>query len=202
MFKKIKLLAVLFLIISFTACSNEEKSTDKIDLTGMDIKISSRLGDDPFLFEYADLAELENKAKETAASLIEESLETINEGFFTNVIITFSYKNGKALISEFYLLNTRDDYIEGKIADDEATQTFYAPSSAALLLVLDNYVNGSNCPQGYTMVNSCSNTGNTKGCVGGAVESYLSSNISSVGDCANIQFKVGLLNTRVCGKTC
>lgn len=200
MLKKIKHLVIVSLIISFTACSNDEKSTGKIDLTGMKIELSNDFLGNPLLFEYNDLAELENKTAGIVELLMEESSEIIGENLYTDIVMSFKFKDGKALISEYYLLNTRDKHIEGKVLN-ETNQTLSIPSSTFLLSMLNSYVNGSNCPQGYTMLKSCSNQDTGKGCIAGTIESYVSSNTDANG-CANVQVKVGLVNTRVCGSTC
>ena len=67
---------------------------------------------------------------------------------------------------------------------------------------LEEILDGAPCPHGYERLARCNNFGNVQRCVGNVLAEFLSDNLDSTGDCANIQINVGTLNTTICGQTC
>lgn len=197
----IKNLALIVLILNFNSCSQEEVSSqkqDSLDFSKIKIDLNkSSLGNEIKVFNYKDKAELITKINSSFNLIINDSRELIkNDSEVTDIIINISFKDGKAIISEITELDVKNKTIRKSVKYDNTKNSYVANRNLPYIADL------ASCPDGYTLVDSCSNVSGTKECVGSAVQSYLSDNISGIGDCANVQVQVGTFTTKVCGKTC
>ena len=165
----------------------------------IDLK-NSKLNGEIKLFNFSNTKELISEIDEAINLITEDSKEIIkNNSEVTNVITNISFINGKAIISKILFVNNNTKkIIEGYELDTNSNT--YALLSRKINW--DEILVGGGCPTGYSQLASCGNFSNPQTCVGNAIQTYLSANISGSGDCANVQVNVGALNTRVCGRTC
>jgi hypothetical protein len=191
-------------LLSFTfllSCGGQEDSVEKVDLTKMKIDLkNSKLNGEIKLFTFSNTKELISEIDEAINLITEDSKEIIkNNSEVTNVITNISFINGKAIISKILYVNYKTKkIIEGYELDTNSNT--YALLSRKINW--DEILGGGGCPNGYSQLASCGNFSDPQTCVGNAIQTYLSANISGPGDCANVQVNVGALNTRVCGRTC
>ena len=197
----IKNLAFIILIFNFSSCSQEEvisQEQDSLDFSKIKIDLSkSDLGNEIKVFDYKDKKELISKIKSSINLIIKDSRELIkNDSEVSDVFINISFKDGKATISEITEIDTKNNIIRKSLKYDDSKNSYVAQRGGPFIADL------ASCPDGYSQIDSCSNVSGTEECVGRAVQSYLSENISGIGDCANVQVQVGTFTTKVCGKTC
>ncbi|WP_179375292.1 hypothetical protein [Winogradskyella wichelsiae] len=197
----IKNLALIVLIFNLNSCSQEEvisKEKDLFNFSKIKIDLSkSDLGNEIKVFDYKDKKELISKIESSFGLIIKDSRELIkNDSEVSDVFINVSFKDGKATISEITEIDTKNDIIRQSFKYDDSKNSYDAKRGGPYIADL------ASCPNEYSQVDSCSNVSGPEECVGGAVQSYLSNNISGIGDCANIQVQVGTFTTKVCGKTC
>lgn len=189
--KQLKVLILLSIIIlnSCNLQSNEELA-EPINLDFTNLKIDVEITNTLFTLEEIKLQE---KVNNKVAKLLKVAKETLLENkSVTNVIYSLNVENGNVRIENILLVNTNTE----KVIKQQKYNSKAIPD-------LDELFNGGRCPSGYTQLASCSNLGDgTEDCIGGALTEYLSKNLTSVGDCTNINVSVGVLSTRVCGETC
>lgn len=198
----IKNLALFILIFNLSSCSQEEISSQKQDsLDFSEIKIDlkkSFLGKEIKVIDYKDKTELITKINSSFNQIIVDSRELIKDkSEVSDIILNINFSDGKAIITNIveYNIKTKEIINAHYLNPESNTYLRYPPND------IDN-LDYASCPDGYTQVDSCSNVSGTEECVGSAVQSYLSDNVSGIGDCANIQVQVGTFSTKVCGRTC
>ena len=199
--KKLFLPFLSIFILIIISCEKQVEETNNLDLSKMQINLEeSRLGQTIVLAYYSDISDLQKKVGEITTSLIEDSNEILNNNNeITDVITNIKFSNGKAIISEVFYVNLdTKEIIEGYVLNEE-TSTYQKVDPN--LGGFDDFISGS-CPSGYSQIGSCSNLNNPQTCVGNSIQTFLTTNINSIGDCANVQVSVGALNTKVCGKVC
>lgn len=186
------------------SCSQEEKTSpekQQVDLSKLDIKVKSLI-DPSILFEYIDAEELRTKGEPAFVDLIKGSFDELDSRTdITQIISVVGVKDGKATVKEIHFIDLDNDRTIERHILDEGTG----------LYVIDTNIEGSMsngnetapCPSGFTLIKSCTNNRDTlPGCIGGAVQQYLTSNLTQTGDCVEVQVKVTLSGTKICGKTC
>uniref|UniRef100_UPI00404B8F23 hypothetical protein n=1 Tax=Gelidibacter sp. TaxID=2018083 RepID=UPI00404B8F23 len=194
-------LSLIILIFSINSCSQEETiKQDQVSLDFNDLKINlsnSSFNNQIKVFDFKDKSEMIAKINPSFNQIIEDSRELIkNNSEVTDVIITISFKDGKALISEIIELDIKNNIIRQSAKYDNSKKSYIANRGGPF------NPNFANCPSGYTELASCSNINNPSECAGNAAQAYFSENVSGIGDCANVQIQVGTFTTKVCGKTC
>lgn len=202
-FKK-KLLFAFLVLFALSACEKKTENERKIDLSNIKIDLKdSKLGGELVLFKYDNTSELFNQLTKSISVLNNDSKEILDKNSeVTNVVTNISFINGKATISKILYINEDQKKIIEGYEYESTTKTYnrLPTDEESLNINWNDAIFGSYSPSGYSEVASCGNGNNPKECVTKAVSSYLSTNISGVGDCANVQVNVGIMSTRVCGK--
>ena len=190
--KKTILLLMLAFAVSCTEDTQNQEVLDSQNFHFNSLKNSLDFQISKVAFEYSNTSDLETKVALFSKQLVQESLELVREkeskiGYVTTYL---SFDNKAASIEGFAYYDKQGKLLESSFADQRNSDP------------LEELLDGASCPSGYTRLGRCSNFGNTQACVGEYLADYLSENLDSVGDCANVQISVGTLNTTVCGKTC
>lgn len=187
--KQLKVL-ILFSIIILNSCDSQSKQDfiEPVILDLTNLKVDLELTNTLFTFDENNFQEKTNKKVEKLLKLANENL--IDNKNATNVIYNLKIENGKVFIENISLVNIDSK----KVIKQQKYNSKMLPD-------FDVLFNGARCPSGYSQLATCSNTGETQECVGGALAKYLSESLSSVGDCTNVNVSVGLFSTRVCGQT-
>jgi len=197
----LKSLTLIALLLSVNSCSEESTNNEELDTVSFgdfDIDLSkSSFGNAIKVFDYTDKKDLGNKLDKAMYQIITESNDLIKHSETTDVILNIVFSDGIAIISKIIEFNSNTNKIISANYFDRKTNA-YAKSVPGDLSNLDL----ARCPNGYTQLASCGNLSNPQQCVSNAVSSYLTAEISSIGDCANVQVQVGTFTTRVCGKSC
>ena len=198
-FNQAFLFGLLFLF-AFACEKQEDEST--VDFKDVKIDLSSaRFGSNPVLLRYSDISELLRNLEVPLGSVISDSKDIMSaDSRISNVISIINFHDGNATLTDVYYLDESRKVIVGGYILDDKTGKYNTISYGGI--DWDSIFNGGSCPQGYSQLASCGNFNNPQGCVATAMSTYMSANLSSVGDCVNVQVNVGALNTRVCGKTC
>jgi len=186
--KKIFLLLFSLSTFSFLSCENENTEVKK-DPNLSDIKIDlSNMKVSNIIFEYKTNDELKSKTEDLIFSLVEESKEELkSDKKISYIFYEIKFEKGKAFFTEVASLNKESNSInEIYIQNNEAYKA--GPLTIA------------SCPSGYTELASCSNFSNTSNCVSAAMQTFLSTNVTGVGDSAYVYVAVGYTSTKVCGK--
>ena len=195
----ISFIALLFFSISLISCENEETKTSNekiIDEITVDLT-ASKLGDNVSLMTYSSLQELEDKIPELVSSILDDVEDEKNQDSrISDAFINLKFVDGKVFLSEIVFYdNINDLFISGLVLDFD-TMLYQTINRFPPHLVVGG------CPSGYTSLGSCSNFSNPKACVANKISTFMSANISGMGDCANVQVSVGALATTVCGSLC
>ncbi|AXG71786.1 hypothetical protein KORDIASMS9_04044 [Kordia sp. SMS9] len=197
----IKSFALIILMVSIYACSEESTNTQDqtdIDFSNIEIDLSkSSFGKAINVFKYTDKEELLGKIDAAMHHIITDSNDLIKNSETTDLLLDINFSDGKAVILGIIEFNSDTKKILSAHYFDQKTNT-YAKSVPGDLENIDL----ARCLQGYTQLASCGNLSNPQQCVSNAVASYLSAEISNIGDCANVQVQVGTFTTKVCGKNC
>jgi hypothetical protein len=160
------------------------------------------LGDFSILFEYSDMDDLRSKADEATINMIRDAQDELaSRTDITDIIAEVKTSNGISRITEIYFVDLPNDRIvEWSIFDEtSSTYTTFSNGQDAITVLR---LNGQ-CPTGYHLIKSCSNTAeNLDTCLGGAIQGHLSANLQGLGDCAGFRVSVWAANTVVCGKNC
>jgi hypothetical protein len=188
--KQLKLL-ILFSIIILNYCDSISKQDfiEPVNLDLTNLKVDLELTNTLFTFDEKNFQEKTNKKVAKLLKLANETL--IDNKNATNVIYNLKIENGNVFIENISLVNTTTK----KVIKQQKYNSKMLPD-------FDVLFNGAKCPSGYSQLASFKNTGETQECVGVALAKYLSENLSSVGDCTNVNVSVGLFSTRVFGQTC
>ncbi|MEM6722052.1 MAG: hypothetical protein AAF611_22175 [Bacteroidota bacterium] len=197
----VKSFALLMLFVSVNSC--EKESTDReeqntIDFSDFEIDLSkSSFGKEIKVFDYKDKKDLIHKIEKSMHQIISESNDLIKDSETTDVILDITFSGGKAFISSIIEFNSDTNTVISANYFDQKTNAYQksVPGDS------DN-LDFARCPEGYTQLASCGNLSNPQRCVSNAVASYLTAEISNIGDCADVRVQVGTFTTRVCGKTC
>ena len=187
--KMILLLAVIFAY----SCSQEnetleELNTGAVDFSEMKLNLDFRISNK--IFEYDDEEDWNSKLEQFTRNLQLESSEIIQEyAQVQNVVTLLEFKAGTAYLVGYAYVDDKGNIVESfsSFNKDEP---------------LEETLGGAPCPHGYERIGRCSNFGNVHRCVSEHLAEFLSDNLDSTGDCANVQISVGTLSTTVCGQTC
>ena len=195
----ISFIALLFFSISLISCENEETKTSNekiIDEITVDLT-ASKLGDNVSLMTYSSLQELEDKIPELVSSILDDIEDEKNQDSRTSdAFINLKFVDGKVFLSEIVFYDKINDlFISGLVLDFDTMLYQTINRIPPHLLV-------GGCPSGYTSLGTCSNFSNPKACVSNIISTFMSANISGLGDCAAVQISVGSLAATVCGKIC
>jgi hypothetical protein len=187
--KTILLLAVaLFFSCSQETTSQEDLFQENVDFSQLKVTLENPISNT--LFQYKNKKELQERLSVVSESILQESKELLQEHKEVQRIVSqFSFKDGKATLVGYRYVDK-----DGKVIKSFSTTQRQSDP-------VEDFLNGA-CPDGYIRVGRCSNVGDTQKCIGKHLSAYLSDALNSVGDCANVQISVGLLNTTVCGQTC
>ncbi|OIQ22059.1 MAG: hypothetical protein BM557_01385 [Flavobacterium sp. MedPE-SWcel] len=207
---KLKLLLLLAAGMLYS-CSNDSgqadtgsgEQTQEVSLKEIPVSLKKlNIGSQIILFSYTNVSEAQQLVDAAVADLIVDSKEDLGERTdATQMLTNVKISGGKAYVNEFLFYDeNKQELVEGFYYD--AATDSYKPHSAPSLQFMSAAINGARCPSGYEQLASCSNFNNPENCIGGALQSYLSTSLSSVGDCLDIHISVGLSKTRVCGKEC
>ena len=188
------------LLLSAISCEKQEDES-KVDFNNVKIDLSqARFGSNPVLLHYADVPELLRSLNAPVNSIISDSREIMGQDSrVTDIISIVNFHDGIALLTHVYYLDENSRTVVGGYILDIRTSTYNPVSYGGI--DWDSIFNGGQCPGGYSELASCGNFNNPQNCVASAMSTYMASNLSGIGDCVNVQVKVGALNTRVCGKT-
>lgn len=206
---------ILLLLVSafFYGCSNDNSSNnqdleqkaknEEVILDEIPINLKSlNIGSQITLFTYANVSEAADAADAAMVELIREAKDDLaDESGATHLFTNVKIANGKAYVSDIlYYDANKDEFIGGHYYDD-VTDTYEPYGIFPSPQTVSAFVNGR-CPNGYTQLASCGNFNNPEDCISNAMKSYLSANLSSMGDCVDVRVSVGLSKTRVCGRQC
>src|SRR5690554_126941 len=198
----VALAILVFGVFIFTGCS-ESRITEESVIKKENGFESLRLSflNPIVVFEYASIKDIHNKLDNAIPILLEDLKEEINAKNYSDVIAGLKFHNGRVIVSELVYFRDGNLVLEdSRYFNEEVGE--YVPLSNGMEFIYNEIANSAACPHGYTNLGKCSNIGNTEECLGGLISGYLTKSLTSVGDCANVQVSVGLLNTTVCGKTC
>lgn len=197
----VALAMLVFGVFVFTGCSESDVTEESVIKKENGFE-SLRLSflNPIVVFEYASVEDIDKKLDEALPMLLDDLNEEIREKKYSDVIAGLKFYNGRVIVSELVYFRDGDLVLEdSRYFNEEVGE--YVPLSNGMEFTYNEIANG-NCPEGYTRIGRCSNIGNTEGCLGGLISGYLTKNLKSIGDCANVQVSVGVVNTTVCGKTC
>lgn len=197
----VALAILVFGVFIFTGCSESDVTEESVIKKENGFE-SLRLSflNPIVVFEYASVEDIDKKLDEALPMLLDDLNEEIREKKYSDVIAGLKFYNGRVIVSELVYFRDGDLVLEdSRYFNEEVGE--YVPLSNGMEFTYNEIANG-NCPEGYTRIGRCSNIGNTEGCLGGLISGYLTKNLKSIGDCANVQVSVGVVNTTVCGKTC
>lgn len=197
----VALAMLVFGVFVFTGCSESDVTEESVIKKENGFE-SLRLSflNPIVVFEYASVEDIDKKLDEALPMLLDDLNEEIREKKYSDVIAGLKFYNGRVIVSELVYFRDGDLVLEdSRYFDEKAGE--YVPLSNGMEFTYNEIANG-NCPEGYTRIGRCSNIGSTEGCLGGLISGYLTKNLKSIGDCANVQVSVGVVNTTVCGKTC
>lgn len=198
----VALAMLVFGVFVFTGCSESDVTEESVIKKENGFE-SLRLSflNPIVVFEYASVEDIDKKLDEALPILLEDLKEEINKKNYSDVIAGLKFHNGRVIVSELVYFRDGNLVLEdSRYFNEEVGE--YVPLSNGMEFIYNEIANGAACPHGYTNLGKCSNIGNTEECLGGLISGYLTKSLTSVGDCANVQVSVGLLNTTVCGKTC
>ena len=207
---QVKFFCFLMGLMTFSSCneSSENVENQSVNLKEIDLDLTALRVNSSNLFTYTSKAQLLSEIPRAVDVLYDDAQrELTNNSNLTHVTFLVRFSQGKAVISEVAYVNANSRTIyDGAWLDSRGQFVSNTNSSLGLLpgLPWDAILKGG-CPQGYTSLGTCSNTGSTastRACISTAISTYLSSTISAIGDCAETRVSVGILNTRVSGKTC
>ena len=195
----ISFIALLFFSISLISCENEETKTSNekiIDEITVDLT-ASKLGDNVSLMTYSSLQELEDKIPELVSSILDDIEDEKNQDSRTSdAFINLKFVDGKVFLSEIVFYDKINDLFTSGLVLDFDTMLYQTINRIPPHLLVGG------CPSGYTSLGTCSNFSNPKACVSNKISTFMSANISGLGDCAAVQVSVSSLATTVCGKIC
>ncbi|OUR91585.1 hypothetical protein A9Q87_09765 [Flavobacteriales bacterium 34_180_T64] len=188
----LKISICTFLIIGNMSCSQEEVTQNPPLLENFTLDLSkSKLGTPLILFKYENKDQLINNINQSFIQIMKDAQDMIiKSNEISEVVTELQFSNNIAAIIRVTYFDENKNGITYKL---NANTNKYERSPSSHL---------AKCPDGYSLLASCSNFDGTKECVASAVGQFLTENISGVGNCANIQVSVGTFSTKVCGKTC
>ena len=203
--KKLNFLSVLLLSLVFVIVSSCNKQEDiassKVDFSNLDIKLDD-LKIEPTLFKYKDVKEIPNRLNRSIVLFVDEAKLMLAENKeATHVTMDVSIKDGKATVSRVFLIDAKNKKI---LSPNTTPGQDEAVIEKVALPDFDLLFNGR-CPSGYTSIGTCSTIAKEaerNNCIGSALNSFLSSNIGAIGDCAETRVSVGVLKVQICGRTC
>lgn len=189
--KKAILCLMLLLIFS---CTQETENQEDLNLEtvsfsnmklNLDLQISNQL------FDFKDSKDLKDKLNDFTNDLSTESLDLIDDmEKVKNVVTLISIKEGVVYLDGYAYLDE----------NNKVLQSFYSETRNSD--PLEEMLDGAPCPEGYETLGRCNNFVNTQTCVSQHVTDYLTESLNGIGDCANVQINIGVLNTSICGRTC
>lgn len=195
---------IAFMMLIFSVCfisceKDETKNPNEKIIDGVNIDLtSSKLGDTFALMTYSSLEELEDKLPELVSSILDDvENEKAQDSRISDAFINLKIYDGKVFLNEVIFYDgTNKLIVSGFVLnyDTMEYETAGRHDIGSLLL--------GSCPDGYTSLGNCSNFSNPKACVSNKISTFMSANISGLGDCAAVQVSVGSLATTVCGKIC
>lgn len=180
------LLLFCFFIYS---CQTQDDSFDKNEVISREIPInieSLDFSNGVPMGNYNDVATI----KESIKLLMLDFKGIHDDNGLVNSVIFHIIKDG----TQLYLVGYTTLDFDNNVIKSERIVKSIGPIPPSL--------DAASCPTGYQDLGKCSNFNNVEDCIADKISSFLGSNLSSPGDCANVQVQVGLGNTRVCGKTC
>lgn len=194
------LLSTLFGVLS--SCNKQDDmNNSKVDFSSLDIKLDA-LKIEPTLFRYKDVKEISPRLSRSILLFVEEAKFMLDENKeATHVTMDVRIKDGKAIVSNVLLLDIKNKKILSPSASPEREG---AVIEKVALPDFDLLFNGR-CPSGYTSLGTCSTTAKAQdrsNCIGSALNSFYSSNLSGLNDCAETRVSVGVFNIQIYGRTC
>ena len=198
--KKKKLLLTCALIIGLLiiSCTEDETTNGSPELSNLNLNLEdSNLGKELVLLQYNSVSDIQFNLEKKIELVLNNIRTEITEskGSITDIHIQLNINTGKITIAEFSKFNTGDNSIVEQVVYDQQSNSYNRLPTG----ILPDF---AKCPDGFTLIDSCSNVGNTSECVAQAISGFLTEAVSTIGDCAQVQIEVGTFTTKVCGKNC
>lgn len=195
---------IIVSFLTFTlllSCESHDNSNAKVDLSGLDIDLKgSKMGGKVELFSYENTEELLGNIDKSVNSVIEDSEEILkNNSEITNVLVDISFTNGEAVLTKILYVNQNTKkLIEGYEFDVNTNS--YAKFSPVLNMT--DILDGTKSSDDFSQIVLNSNLNNPQTEISKAIQAFLSANIISSKDCANVHLNVGVINISISGKNC
>jgi hypothetical protein len=191
---------VLLFLISTVSCEKNQE-LDEVKFKDFKVNLSNaKITSNPYLIVYDDIPSLLDKLDSAIDDFYADILdEKNNDPRITDVLANIKFYDGKAIVTEIYFLDASKEELINGLVFDETLGTYQQVNT---FINWDIVLNGASCPSGYSQVGSCNNVNNPENCISNALNQYLSANLTGIGSCVDVNIKVGLINTRICGKNC
>ena len=174
------------------SCQKKEHFNDGLNnqFNDLEIDLDGMFGEG-LVFGYVNNDESLTEGFEILKKEFNEIKSQNNEVEF--ITIYLSNSENKILLDGYHIVSKDNTTIEF----DHKNQNDNSRSEPVPV----NYIAAA-CPDGYESPGSCSNPGDTEGCITEKVGDYFRANLNGIGDCANVQVNVGVTGTKVCGTRC
>lgn len=178
---------MLFITLTFASCTSDNSNTEVSEKSNWDLS-------ENFLKNGVELGILNDLDQlNRSMDLLVNEVSDFEEGHHIVYVI-------KSIENKLYMTGYQIYDNDNKLIEEKGINGFEKVGGPA---PIDFISDAGGCPDGYSSLGKCGNFGSDRNeCLGDLAQGYFSSNLSGIGDCAEVRLIVGGFNTRACGRTC